>query len=72
MKISEAYEIVLGQVTNVTWENIQIYKPKLAGIYINVVQENAGSCTNTSSQPAHWLTATDITYRNITGTGRML
>eukprot|EP00045_Choanoeca_perplexa_P005925 m.49800 g.49800 ORF g.49800 m.49800 type:complete len:399 (+) comp13368_c0_seq9:40-1236(+) len=69
MKISEAYETVLGQVTNVTWENIQIHKATLAGIYINVVEENAGSCTNTSSQPPHWLTASDITYRNITGTG---
>ena len=70
-KISEAYENVTGQIVNVTWENIDIMDPTRAVIYMNVYEEDASqSSCHLPSDPArpHWLTAHNITYRNIRAT----
>eukprot|EP00040_Diaphanoeca_grandis_P012185 m.62079 g.62079 ORF g.62079 m.62079 type:complete len:467 (+) comp23080_c0_seq1:45-1445(+) len=72
MKISEAYESVIGQAMNVTWQDVRIMSPRDAAIYINVFAEDAAikQCTPptnaTKRQP--WLSAFDLTFRNITAT----
>ncbi|EDQ90095.1 uncharacterized protein MONBRDRAFT_7382 [Monosiga brevicollis MX1] len=44
------------------------YDPRYAGLYINVFEEDAVSCEpRPGTPPAHWLSASQMFYRNITG-----
>eukprot|EP00055_Hartaetosiga_balthica_P003041 m.6231 g.6231 ORF g.6231 m.6231 type:complete len:463 (+) comp2563_c0_seq1:115-1503(+) len=66
MKISEPQNNVTGNIMNVTWDLIDVYEPRYAGVYINVFVEDANDC-KLPSDPArtHWLTATDLTFSNV-------
>lgn len=71
-KISEAYENVTGgMVSDVTWEDIQIINPRNVPIYINVYTEDAAAAQcrppSDAARPG-WLTARDLTFRNIVAT----
>jgi hypothetical protein len=41
MKISEAYEDVRGQASNVTWDGVTIINPRQAALYMNMFEEGA-------------------------------
>ena len=72
-KISEAYENVSGMAQNVTWEDIEIYKPRNTAIYMNVFTEDASEAAckvakDAESRGSTWLTAHDFTFKNIAAT----
>ena len=52
-KISEAYENVTGSAQNVTWEGIEIFKPRNTAIYMNVFTEDASERACKVPQDAH-------------------
>lgn len=69
-KISEAYENVSGTAENITWEDIEIYKPRNTAIYMNVFTEDASEKACKVPQDAqhrgsHWLAAADFTFKDI-------
>jgi polygalacturonase len=69
-KISEAYENVSGTAKNITWEDIEIYKPRNTAIYMNVFTEDADEKACKVPQDAelrgsHWLAAEDFVFRDI-------
>jgi hypothetical protein len=68
-KISEAYENVTGAFINITWENFHIESPRNSGMYIDVYEEDTVCSQPSQHKPADWLTAHNLTYRNVYGEG---
>lgn len=75
IKISEPYEQVHGNATNITWTNITITAPRAASLYVNVFQEDAQQnepygCTmpNASmlTNDTAWMSANAITFADVT------
>lgn len=70
-KISEAYENVTGAFVNITWEDFHIESPRDSGMYIDVYEEDTICSQPSQHKPADWLTAHNLTYRNIYGEGEL-
>ena len=74
IKISEPYETVNGNATNITWDGLSVINPRAAALYVNVFEENAqvgksyGCTMPNASVLAHdvkWMSARGIRFRNV-------
>lgn len=70
-KIAKSYDNATGHFVNISWTNISIVNPRYGALYANMFYEDANVLRRHCTAPAnataraHWLTASDLTFRNI-------